>query len=127
MKLSETTLEEEYITTPYKKKRRRRKPKKADHVHEWDECVYGLSFAGNFELSIGTYCPICGKIGIPTYYTKWQNHFKSESGGVYSEWTEEAEREFDPNTRTLPYFDIDLFVTKFVELGDNNNDQEQET
>ena len=127
MTLSEITLEEEYITTPYKKKRRRRKPKKADHAHEWDECVYGLSFAGNFELSIGTYCPICGKIGIPTYYTKWKNHLKSDGGDVYSEWSEEAEREFDPNTRTLPYFDIDLFVTKFVELEDNNNDKEQET
>lgn len=114
----EFDFDEEYITTPYKKKKRKRKPRKADHPHQWAECVYGISFAGNFELSIGTYCPICGKVGVPTYYTKWKDHFRTEHG-VYSEWSEEAEKEFNPSTRTLPYFEIDLFVTKSLDLENN--------
>ena len=125
--LTEDIVNQEYITTPYKKKKRKRKPKKADHPHVWEECVYGLSFAGNFELSVGTYCPICGKVGMPTYYTKWKDHFKTDRGACYSERSKEALKEFDPKTRTLPYFDIDLFVTKFVDLEGKKNDQEQGT
>ena len=122
----EMDLNEEYITTPYRKKKKKHRPKKSDHPHQWDDCVYGISFCGNFELSVGTYCPICGKVGVPTYYTKWKEQVKT-GHGMYSEWTKEAEKEFNPKTRTLPYFDIDLFVTKFVDLEGKKDDQEQGT
>ena len=110
-----------FVTTPYKKKRRKRPPPKADHKHEWADCVYGMNFAGNFELSIGTYCPVCGKIGTPTAYSRWKYNDCREPHNIHWVWKDEALREFNQKTRTLPYFEIDLFVTKFVKLdGDSD-------
>ena len=127
MILCEVAIDEEYITTPYKKKKRKKRVKKADHPHQWDDCVYGLAFAGNFELSIGTYFPICGKVGVPTFYTKWKQNTSENPKLIRSEWKPEALREFDEKTRTLPYFNIELFTTKYLDLEGKSNENNSRT
>ena len=58
----------------YKPTRKKKKPKKANHKHVYENCVFDIVFeygvldpAHGFRdkicPSIGTYCPICGKIG----------------------------------------------------------------
>ena len=52
----------------YRKKRKKKQPKKADHKHEYVDCVFDFNpetiryIIGNKESSIGSYCPTCGKI-----------------------------------------------------------------
>ena len=36
-------------------------------------------------------------------------------------WTEEARKEFNPETRTLPFFEIDQFKDKFVMITAQSN------
>ena len=108
----------------YRKKSQKKPPKKANHKHEWVNCVYetdtvGYSREKGFyktpELTIGKYCPICGKIGVISDYA-WRVNTSQYSHFFHYEWTEEAQKEFDPETRTLPFFVIDQFKDKFVEL-----------
>ena len=107
----------------YRKKSQKKPPKKADHKHEWANCVYetdtfGYSKEKGFykttELTVGKYCPICGKIGAVIDQDYRIN--TSEFPKFYClEWSEKALKEFDPKTRTLPFFRIDQFKDKFVE------------
>lgn len=108
----------------YRKKSQKKPPKKANHKHEWSNCVYETDsmnysiekgFFRTTELTIGKYCPICGKIGEISdrnyrINTSQYSHF------FHYEWSKEAIREFDPATRTLPFFRIDQFKDKFVEM-----------
>ena len=113
------------VVTPYKKKRRRRPPKKADHKHEFVDCVFEFNpetcryLIDRREFSIGSYCPTCGKVGstapIGGIHGKWKMN-TAEPPYICPAWTDAAEREFDPETRTLPYFMLNDWFQKFVDL-----------
>lgn len=120
-------------TVRYKKKAKKKTPKKADHKHEFVTCVYGYNkrvfskergFENVPDLSIRTYCPVCGKVGTSFDYENERyvldNTVRKPSYICPDfDWTDEAKREFNPKTRTLPYFWIkDKWFTKYVELED---------
>ena len=103
-------------------------PKKAKHKHNYIACVFEMNnkwhsldpvhgFVPKTTLSIGTYCPICGRIGTdnnPEYRERDPN-----CRGYREIWTEEAQRQFDPETRTLPMFKIDdYWKQKFVDINE---------
>ena len=113
----------------YRKKAQKNTPKKSNHKHEYVNCVYGFNgqkfsrergFEPVPELSIGTYCPVCGKIGT-TYDEgegRWVEWGKRGPLLTSHQWTDEAKREFDESTRTLPYFWVDdNWFQKYVELN----------
>lgn len=106
----------------YRKKSTRRPPKKSNHKHLYQYCVlrerHHTPFGVRDELVIGTYCPTCGKIG-------WRGGLEKDGWiindahppFIHHEWSDKAKREFDPATRTLPFFDVtDLIGQKFVEV-----------
>lgn len=113
----------------YRKKSTKTVPRKADHKHEEAFCVYEYPDSyytrskGKLPttyLSIGTYCPICGKVQrVFTTDDKYSNktmvyHSNCPLGRV---WNDEAKKEFNPATRTLPLFQIDSrWESKFVQL-----------
>ena len=104
----------------YKKKARKTGRKRADHRHVYENCVFGwpklhyeaergLLYGPDIEYSVGTYCPICGKIG-DTKDISWTDVSRRDERGFrgYSrEWSDAALREFDEETRSLPYFFLD--------------------
>lgn len=116
---------EELLYKPTKKKK---KPKKANHKHVYENCVYDIvfdpahGFRDKIYHSIGTYCSICGKIGDlcddenMKWYKKQCGKFGISNPICHSELTEEAKREFDPATRTLPYFFVSDWFQKEVQL-----------
>ena len=108
----------------YKKKSNKKAPTKADHKHEYVNCVFEIGslsydnahgFIPCSKLSIGTYCNICGKIG-----TKHDNSWDTitrRNIGISVDWSPRALAEFDESTRTLPFFCIkDIFKQKYVEI-----------
>lgn len=118
--------EERLFHKPTEKKK---KPKKANHKHHYEYCVfetvkeYGRldpahGFMPTTELTIGTYCPICGKIGSDNVCND-ERWYKQEAFRHYSHTVPTAEclREFDPQTRTLPFFRIEDFWQKEVQLN----------
>lgn len=117
----------------YKKKAKKAKKvyhKKADHTHRYDYCVYEYDIPVYNEVhgmitkrkfAIGTYCPICGKIGArfvrDDKYSKHTDKCAGHFHFVGHEWNDKALKEFNPETRTLPYaFLEDMFTTKYVNL-----------
>ena len=113
----------------YKKKSKKTGRKRADHKHVYENCVFGwpklhyeaergLLYGPDIEYSVGTYCPVCGKIG-DIRNISWTDVSKRDGRGFlgYSrEWSGAALREFDEQTRTLPYFFLseDLFFPKDI-------------
>lgn len=105
------------------RKKRSRTVKKSNHKHQYENCVFGynnlrLDKAHGFvwddkEFSVGTYCPICGKIGS-TIDSEWTTGLYWRSKQEY--WKPEALREFDEKTRSLPYFWLDDRWQKSVAL-----------
>ncbi len=113
----------------YRKKSQKKPPKKANHKHEWANCVYNTmtygysrekGFYKTTELSVGTYCPICGKIGNVADQ-KYRENICAIPKFYQLEWTKEAQKEFDPATRTLPFFEINQFKDKFVMTTASSN------
>lgn len=114
--------------TPHRKKSKRKTPTKADHKHNFEPCVFEYNgvmldkahgFIPKPDVKIGEYCTICGKIGSVTLFDKWMQWVPVKQGSRIgrSEYTEEAMREIDPNTRTLPTFKLeDEFRQKYVVL-----------
>lgn len=114
----------------YKKKAKKKSAAKADHKHRFEPCVFQLdeayfSRAYGFKVipggrnSIGTYCPICGKVGNvfahdPRYYTGRYPAYPLRDDDL----TEEGRRQMDPLTRTIPCFYLgDPFANhKYVTL-----------
>lgn len=107
-------------TMRYKKKSSRRPPKKAKHKHVYENCVFCFDTMKRFDrargmiwgpaLSVGTYCPICGKIG-DVFDRQWYD------GAAYQyppAWNDRAQQEFDPATRTLPFFHLNSVWQKAV-------------
>lgn len=108
---------------PYRKKASKKNPKKSDHKHDFQPCVFEYycqhlnrerGFIKEKEACCGTYCVICGKIGSrENQYERIQDPLRPH---VYSyQKTDECKRQIDPATRTLPTFWLDdYFKTKFV-------------
>lgn len=113
--------------TPYKKKTRRKPPKKAKHKHDYQPCIFEYDgirldkahgFVPNPNTGFGSYCTICGKIGDSDHnrWTRWVPINGGPAG--HSEYTEAAQIELNPETRTLPTFRIDnIWSQKFVATG----------
>lgn len=120
-------------TSSHKKKSTGTGTKKSKHKHLYEPCI--LSYPddwwekahlrrkrGSRTSFIATYCPICGKIGTIKDRSRWYQPETVFTGNI--QWTrtvltEEGEREMNPKTRTLPYFEIDepfIKSVKFVEL-----------
>ena len=110
----------------YRKKAKKKTPAKADHKHEFVNCVYEIDterldpshgFVTDTRFSIGTYCRVCGKIG--THFDRsWRDSdpVPSWCRMFCEKWSARAEAEFNEATRTLPLFRIhDLFKQKYVE------------
>lgn len=102
---------------PYKKKAKRKPSKKARHKHEYNPCVFEYDsirlddvhgIVPTPAVSIGAYCPVCGKVGSVTTH-EWMQWVPARKGSAFgrSEYTESARRELNPVTRTLPTFRLD--------------------
>lgn len=87
-----------------------------EHPADWWNKPHERS--GKTTLRFATYCPICGKTDSADH-DRWLTTVKKYNGVVsYLEhvYTEEAERELNPATRTLPVFKTDGWCEKFVEI-----------
>ena len=113
----------------YRKKSKKATPKKANHIHQSEYCVFehtatnAYSIQGrtsSVESTIGKYCAICGKVlGICTDDDDWTSDSNLYARGVRCgrSWNESAVKELDPVTRTLPTFYLkDYWKQKFVDL-----------
>lgn len=98
----------------YKKKKRKNTPRKANHKHVYENCVFqydsitfdkGHGIISESKLSIGKYCPICGKIGT-LFDADWMIETHRWNGTFFSEWTEAANKQFNEESRTLPFFRV---------------------
>lgn len=120
-------MDEYYDDIPrYKKKTKRPRTPKSNHKHIYQNCVFKYGdvlfwnkhgFVNEERMSIGTYCPICGKIGT-TFADDWTKHLTYwPSSSKWKEmWSEEALREFEESTRTLPMFTISDIFQKKIEI-----------
>ena len=116
----------------YKKKSRRPSIRKSNHKHNYQPCVFesekiildktrGFVNSGEHEFSMGEYCPICGK--IRSTGRKWFTYVPISPGShiLCLEPTEEAKKELNPYTRTIPTFSLkDRFTQKYVDLNECN-------
>ena len=107
-----------------------KKPKKSKHKHIYEPCVFESQsikldeqhgFINDSRLCVGSYCPLCGKVGSRRLSedARWYKDTSVIKGSFryFSiEPTEEALREFDPETRTLPFFKLTDYWQKEVEL-----------
>lgn len=101
---------------PYKKKAKRKSVPKARHKHEYSPCVFEYDsirlddihgIVPTPAVSIGMYCPVCGKVGS-LECSAWMRWVPANKGGAgRSEYTEIAKRELNPSTRMLPSFRLD--------------------
>lgn len=115
----------------YKKKSATRPPTKAKHKHVYEPCLLEQPLewyckpherkSNKFRLIFGSYCPICGKTNSPDMDRWWTTVKKYDGFRSYLECvhTEEAERELNPTTRTLPVFKIDGWTPKFVYIKED--------
>lgn len=115
----------------YRKKSTTKTPKKSKHKHQCEPCV--LAYPKEWYLkdhlrtpektmSIDGYCPICGKIGKLSDKSLWYTKTERYSGFFYfleTTLTNEGEQEMNAETRTLPYFEIDDPLNKFVRLTES--------
>lgn len=115
----------------YRKKSTAKPPAKAKHKHVYEPCLLEQledwyckpheRKTHKTRLRFRSYCPICGKVG-GLDKDRWITTVKKRNGMFsYLEqvYTEEAERELNPSTRTLPVFYIgDQWSPKFVDIGE---------
>lgn len=117
----------------YKKKSTAKPPAKSKHKHVYEPCLidypeqwylkpheHQLYENGREKrrLRFDSYCPVCGKTG-GIDKDRWWTSVKKHNGVIsYIEsiHTEEAERELNPATRTLPVFKVDGWGEKFVDI-----------
>lgn len=113
----------------YRKASNAKTPKKSKHKHLAEPCVlrYPIDWyqkehlrTGEMKEEIGYYCPICGKLmGLKEkdrwYTTRRVANIPFAAYEVVS--TEEGERELNPETRTLPTFDIQDRFDNLVDLS----------
>ena len=111
---------------------RAKPPKKAKHKHTYEPCVFefnGPRFTREHGIAydqpdscIGAYCPVCGKVGELPERKRWyaSRYISHPTFGSCIEpyETEECKRELNPETRTLPTFQVDsLWATKYVDVN----------
>ena len=118
----------------YRKKSTAKPPAKSKHKHVYEPCLFEypahwymkshehmMYERGHIKKSLrfGSYCPICGKTGEIDLKRWWTSVKKHDGIHSYIEsiYTEEAERELNPVTRTLPVFSIDSWSAKFVDIS----------
>ena len=113
----------------YRKKSQAKPPKKSKHKHVYEPCLLEVPLewyakpherTGKTLLKFKSYCPVCGKIGDMDR-ERWWTHVENHNGMFsYLEtvYTEEAERELNPITRTLHVFKVGDYFAKFVEIGE---------
>ena len=124
---------EAYEEVPkYKKKSKKKSTKKSKHKHLTEPCIFsypadwwtkGHLRSPNRQETIGSYCPICGKIGDLKDRSKWyekETVFIGNYQMTESVLTKEGKREMNLSTRTLPCFEIDDPFAKFVDIGIND-------
>ena len=116
----------------YKKKSKKRTPKKHNHAHDWQPCVYEYQervyWAPNsgpqLREELGLYCSICGKTNFDR--TRWvisTEEFNPRFGRVIrQELTMEGKTQLNRETRTYPTIHLDAdncadaIFTKYIEL-----------
>lgn len=110
----------------YKKKSQTKPPKKSKHKHVYEPCVFEFPKfwfmkehvrGSDTRLEIREYCPVCGKISTNIDRDRrwrWESH----NGGPAerSVPTDEALKEYNPETRTLPIFKSNDYFAKYVEV-----------
>lgn len=114
----DTYKDERLLYHPTGKKQK--KTKKSNHKHEYTDCVveydsYSTLVPHSIQR-IWSYCKICGKINMVPVEHVWMKEIYRKSG-IALYYTDEAKREFDPETRTLPYFHLDDMWQKYVDMG----------
>lgn len=115
----------------YRKKSTARPPAKVKHKHVYEPCLLEELMewyckpherkTNKTRLRFSSYCPICGKVGSMDKDRWWTTIKKTTEMFSYLEpvYTEEAERELNPITRTLPVFYVgDQWRPKFVDIGE---------
>ena len=115
-------------TPKHKKKAKKKKVEKCNHKHQWANCVYDVKniWDNTYQISIGTYCPVCGKIG-KYFDDSWVDKITNQHKYKYVnslipikydkyEWNKNAIKEFNITTRTLPHFYIDNAFDKYVNI-----------
>lgn len=110
----------------HKKKSQTRPPRKSDHQHHWEQCVIEFErrsfskergYVAVPDCGFGAYCPVCGKLnlGKVDHYRWWRR-----PDPYHCTLSDEAQRELNPSTRTLPTFHVDDWLrAKFVNLEGN--------
>lgn len=114
----------------YRKKSTATPPTKAKHKHVYEPCLlrrpidwYMKEHArcGQTDFGFSSYCPMCGKVG-PIDIGKWFVSIKCLDVDfepyIKNEYSEEAKRELNPKTRTIPVFDVADPFAKFVDIGE---------
>ena len=113
----------------YRKRAKKTTVKKADHEHENSFCVFEYKNSyytiehgrvSKLDTSIGEYCPVCGKIRVlytlDRKYTMKSNTFYSNCA-IGLQYNQEAIKELNANTRTLPTFHVDdIWNQKFIDI-----------
>lgn len=106
------------------------KIKKADHKHTYEDCLCEVyernahydpvkGFLDGTRLTFASFCTVCGKLRWETN-KNWAKKVETKRYISY-DWTDEAKREFDSETRTIPFFRIkDFFKDKYVKLDESD-------
>ena len=102
----------------YKKKAKKNTPKKSDHKHVYEDCVFHFPAESWHpeSFTIGSYCPVCGKIGT-TINEKWVNR-TDRTWPHYDNprfWNEEGRKQLCEETRTLPLFEVSEWFAKYIQ------------
>ena len=124
----------------YKKKSTAKPPAKAKHKHVYEPCLIEhpadwwnkpherKRYVRDFQFA--SYCPVCGKTDSADH-DRWFMSVKKyhENGNSYIDvvHTEEAERELNPCTRTIPVFKSDYPWPKFVKIEKEGQNETLET
>lgn len=108
----------------YRKKSNKPHTKKSDHKHESAYCVfeYPSFFSTKPTISIGTYCPTCGRVReIRVHDDRYTELVPSSfSSNYHREWNSLAKAEFNSYTRSLPFFKLpNSWGNKYVHVEDN--------
>lgn len=101
--------EEHEYTMPYVAKVKKKKPKKSDHKHNYQPCIFKQINPYNYREDFvgGTYCTICGKIGNKVLFET------EDSDYGYSSIIFMTEKQAIEKYGNVPIFEI---TKKFVEL-----------
>ena len=120
--------EEEVQHNRRKKISKAKAPKKSGHKHAYEPCV--VEYPANWFMKehergpqmradIMDYCPVCGKLAAPHQTERWWVRGRSIAG-FWHDPSEEALRELDPATRTLPSFVIEDPFARSVNIKGAN-------